>query len=239
VLAINVTAGGTGYTAVPGVTLSAPQAAGRHAGHGCSHDFWWRSCCCVRSQTQARATQAPQRVTFSSGAAAATAVLQTGTVNSVTLTNAGTGYTSQPTVTISAPPSGTTATAVASYNTFKTGTVSVLVTNGGSGYGACRLVQRELHWWWRFWRCWHSHRKRWSGHCGHYDQSWHGLHQRADCQFFGQVLAQVLPACAWSTADGIVDVATLLAGCGWRQAERCTTRLPAATATSRAYLPVL
>jgi hypothetical protein len=75
-------------------------------------------------------------VTFSSGAAAATAVLNTGQVNTITLTNAGTGYTSQPTITLSAPPSGTTATAIASYNTFRTGTLAVLVTNGGTGYGA-------------------------------------------------------------------------------------------------------
>ena len=71
-----------------------------------------------------------------SGAAAATAVLIKGTVNSISLTNAGSGYTGNITVTLSAPPSGTTATAIAQYNTFATGTLSVLVTNGGSGYGA-------------------------------------------------------------------------------------------------------
>lgn len=55
----------------------------------------------------------PPTVSFSSGAATATAVLGTGSsagkVVSVTITNGGTGYTTAPIVTFSAPPSGTTA----------------------------------------------------------------------------------------------------------------------------------
>jgi PKD repeat protein len=52
----------------------------------------------------------------------------------------GTGYTSQPTVTISAPPSGVTATAVANYDA-ASGTIrSITVTNPGSGYGISPTV---------------------------------------------------------------------------------------------------
>lgn len=65
-----------------------------------------------------------QTVTVSSGA--------TGSINSLNLTLAGSGYTSNPTVTISAPTSGTTATATA----VETGGVvtSLTITNPGSGY---------------------------------------------------------------------------------------------------------
>lgn len=60
----------------------------------------------------------------------------TGAVTGITLTNAGSGYTHAPTVTISAPPSGgTQATAVANVTTVTSGSiVSGTVTNGGSGY---------------------------------------------------------------------------------------------------------
>ena len=54
-------------------------------------------------------------------------------VSSIIVTEAGSGYTSSPTVTITGG-GGSNATAVASLSTFKTGTVSVVVTNGGSGY---------------------------------------------------------------------------------------------------------
>jgi PKD repeat protein len=52
----------------------------------------------------------------------------------------GAGYTSQPTVTISAPPSGVTATAVANYDA-ASGTIrSITVTNPGSGYRVAPTV---------------------------------------------------------------------------------------------------
>jgi hypothetical protein len=54
-------------------------------------------------------------------------------VSSVTITNPGSNYTSVPTVTFSAPPSGTTATGVAMIN--GSGQVTgVLITNAGTGY---------------------------------------------------------------------------------------------------------
>ncbi|MBW8066851.1 MAG: hypothetical protein GJU73_05330, partial [Ferrovum sp.] len=54
-------------------------------------------------------------------------------VSFITITDGGTGYTTAPTVTISAPTSGTTATATASINSSGVVT-SVTVTNPGSGY---------------------------------------------------------------------------------------------------------
>lgn len=59
-------------------------------------------------------------------------------VGSVTITNGGTGYTSAPTVTFSAPTSGTTATGTA---TIQNGVVvSVTITDPGSGYTTAPTV---------------------------------------------------------------------------------------------------
>ena len=58
--------------------------------------------------------------------------LDNSVIDSITVTNGGSSYSSAPTVTISAPPSGTTATAVA---TISGGVVqNVTLTNKGSGY---------------------------------------------------------------------------------------------------------
>lgn len=130
---INVTAGGSGYTAVPGVSIGAPDQTGGIQAEAFATISGGVVVAVTVTNAGSGYTTAPS-VTFSTGAATATAVIATGQVNSITLTNAGTGYTSSPTITIAAPPSGTTASAIASYNTFKTGTVSVVITNGGSGY---------------------------------------------------------------------------------------------------------
>jgi hypothetical protein len=65
--------------------------------------------------------------------ATAVAFITANAVSSIALTEAGTGYTSAPTVTLSGG-GGSNAAAIASYTTFKTGTVSVTVLNGGTGY---------------------------------------------------------------------------------------------------------
>lgn len=65
--------------------------------------------------------------------ATAVATITANAVSSVTLTEAGTGYTAAPTITFSGG-GGSGAAAIASYTTFKPGTVSVTVLNGGSGY---------------------------------------------------------------------------------------------------------
>jgi hypothetical protein len=68
----------------------------------------------------------------------------TGKVMQIIVTAYGSGYTTAPTVTISAPPSGVTATATASvkwYDVGTTGTVlSITITNAGSGYVAAPTV---------------------------------------------------------------------------------------------------
>ena len=76
-------------------------------------------------------------VTPQAGASAtATATLTSGTVSGLTLTNAGSGYITAPTVTIAAPTSGTTATATATIG----GIVSLNVSAGGSGYTTAPTV---------------------------------------------------------------------------------------------------
>ena len=65
------------------------------------------------------------------------------TLGSVSVTNPGTGYTSAPAVTVSAPQMGygTTASAVASYAASQGGIVTgVTVTNGGSGYTSAPTI---------------------------------------------------------------------------------------------------
>ena len=70
--------------------------------------------------------------------AGASASLSAGSVNAITVRNGGAGYTVAPLVTLSAPASGTTATATA---TISGGVVTaVTVTSGGSGYTAIPTV---------------------------------------------------------------------------------------------------
>ncbi len=64
-----------------------------------------------------------------------------GSVIGINVTNSGAGYTSAPTVTISAPPSGTTATATANMQLVTQQMVSsITVTNSGSGYATAPTV---------------------------------------------------------------------------------------------------
>ena len=131
--AVDITSGGSGYTFVPGVTIGPPDQTGGTQAQAFATIASGVVVAVTVTNAGSGYTTAPS-VTFSTGSAAATAVVATGQVNSITLTNAGTGYTASPTITIAAPPSGTTATAIASYNTFKTGTVAVVIASGGSGY---------------------------------------------------------------------------------------------------------
>lgn len=62
----------------------------------------------------------------------------TSVISRVAIVNAGSGYTSAPTVTISAPSSGTTATATATISAGKVTGVSI--TNAGTGYDAAATV---------------------------------------------------------------------------------------------------
>jgi hypothetical protein len=72
--------------------------------------------------------------------ATAVATITANAVSSITITEAGTGYNTSPTVTFVGG-GGSGANAVAGITTFATGTVSVLVTSGGTGYtNASNLV---------------------------------------------------------------------------------------------------
>ncbi len=138
VASIYMTAIGTGFTSVPAVTVTAPQVQGGQQAQAVAAISAGGVVAISVTVPGSGYTTAPT-IGFTGGGgtgATATALLNTGEVTSITLTEAGTGYTAAPTITLSAPPSGTTATAVASYTTFKTGVVSVLVTNGGTGFGA-------------------------------------------------------------------------------------------------------
>ena len=64
--------------------------------------------------------------------ATATATVTANVVTGISLTNGGSGYTVAPTITFAGV--GTNAAAIASVVTFATGTVSTVITNGGSGY---------------------------------------------------------------------------------------------------------
>ena len=69
--------------------------------------------------------------------ATATAYVSGGSVSAVVAVNLGSGYTSAPSVSISAPAAGgTAATATATINPVSGTVVSYTVTNGGSGYGS-------------------------------------------------------------------------------------------------------
>lgn len=61
-------------------------------------------------------------------------------VSSVTITAGGTYTGATPTVTFSAPTSGTTATGIAILNGAGTAVIGVLITNAGSGYAAAPTV---------------------------------------------------------------------------------------------------
>jgi uncharacterized repeat protein (TIGR01451 family) len=61
-------------------------------------------------------------------------------VMEIVMTTVGSGYTSSPTVTISAPSTGTTATAIANFDAFSGTVRSVTITDPGSGYIANPIV---------------------------------------------------------------------------------------------------
>ena len=138
VASITVGTVGTGYTSLPTITIDPPTVAGGTPAQAVATISGGGVVAITVTNAGSGYLTVPNvSITGGGGSsAAATAKLIQGQVNSITLTNAGSGYTGSITVTLSAPPSGTTATAIAQYNTFATGTLSVLVTNGGSGYGA-------------------------------------------------------------------------------------------------------
>lgn len=140
---IIVTNAGTSYTSVPQVTIGAPDLAnGVQATASAAISGGAIIYITVVEPGSGYTTNPAVTITGGGGSSgAANAVISTGRVSSITLTNAGTGYTSPPTVTFSGGGGGSGANAVAELATFKTGTVSVVLTDGGSGYtNASNLV---------------------------------------------------------------------------------------------------
>ena len=127
---------GTGYTSVPLVTISAPDVAGSTTAKATATISNGNVVAITVTDPGTGYIKTPTVTIANGGGSSANAVatITTGQVTSIFLTEAGSGYTATPTVTIEASPGGTNATAIAQLTTFKKGTVSVVVTNGGSGY---------------------------------------------------------------------------------------------------------
>ena len=137
---INITAGGTGYTSFPSVTIAAPsQPTGVQATAvvtGITSGAI--SSISITNPGYGYTTTAPS-VTFSSGAATATAVVGSGIVTSLSVSEAGTGYTSAPTITFTGG-GGSGAAAVAGPLTFRKGSIGITVSSGGIGYASVPSV---------------------------------------------------------------------------------------------------
>lgn len=136
VRSIQVTNGGSGYTSVPTITITTPDVVGGTTATASATISGGNVVAISVTNPGSGYLTAPSVSITGGGGSSATAnaALTTGIVNSVTLTNAGSGYNAQPTITFSGG-GGTNAAAIAQLVTFATGTVSILVTNSGSGYG--------------------------------------------------------------------------------------------------------
>ncbi len=145
---IAVTAVGSGYTA-PVVTIDPPQsiatATAVISGGGVSALTLTNPGALYNATTSPAivtiAPPTPPGTTAAGYSATATSNLNTsGGVLSLTVGNAGSGYTTAPVVTIGGPPPSTTATASATVAAGAVGTLTVPTGAGGSGYTTAPLV---------------------------------------------------------------------------------------------------
>lgn len=140
VASVTITSGGSGYSSAPAVSFGGGTGSGGTATATISGGVVTGVTVTAGGQFSSAPT-----VVFTGGGGSgvgATATLTAGTtigtgttigqVARIAIAAGGTGYTSTPSVTIAAPPSGTTATATATMNTV--GITSVALTAGGSGY---------------------------------------------------------------------------------------------------------
>ena len=136
---ISITSGGTGYTSFPTVTIAAPTSPYGVQAQAVVTGITGGVVSSIQITNPGYGYTTAPSVTFSSGAAAAAAVVGSGLVSGLTITNAGSGYTSTPTLTFTGG-GGSGATAVAGPLTFKTGTIGILVTSNGTGYASTPTV---------------------------------------------------------------------------------------------------
>ena len=136
---IQITSGGSGYTSFPTVTIAAPTSPYGVQAQAAVTSITGGAVSSIQITNPGYGYTTAPAVTFSSGSAAATAVIGSGLVTALTVTNAGSGYTSAPTISFSGG-GGSGAAAVAGPLTFKTGTIGVVVTNGGTGYASTPSV---------------------------------------------------------------------------------------------------
>jgi len=130
---ITITAGGAGYTSFPSVTIAAPSNPYGVQAEAVVTSLTGGAVSSIQITNPGYGYNTAPAITFSSGAAAATAVVGSGLVSALSVTNAGSGYTSAPTLTFTGG-GGSGATAVAGPLTFKVGTIGVIVTDSGTGY---------------------------------------------------------------------------------------------------------
>ena len=150
VTGFTVTAPGSGYTAIPGVTLAAPPLSAIQATATCVLNGSSGVASGIASTftitNAGRGYLTPPTISFTAPpepvTAEATATLTNGTVTSYTVIAAGSGYPSAPAITVSKPLSSSPATATA---TIANGAVTgFTITDPGSGYEKVPAVTIDL-----------------------------------------------------------------------------------------------
>ena len=136
---ISITSGGSGYTSFPSVTIDAPTSPYGVQAQAVVTSITSGAVSSIQITNPGYGYSTAPSVTFSSGSAAATAIVGSGLVSSLSITNAGSGYTSAPTISFSGG-GGSGAAAVAGPLTFETGTIGILVTTSGTGYSSVPSV---------------------------------------------------------------------------------------------------
>jgi hypothetical protein len=138
VSSVAVTAGGSGYTSPPTVTLSAPVGTGTQAAATATLGFSVASLAITAAGTHCIPNPTVTFTGASTTPATATATVDlTNTIIALTVTSGGSGYVAAPTVTITGC---TAATATAALNPGGSVTSVAVTAPGGSGYSAAPTV---------------------------------------------------------------------------------------------------
>ena len=112
ITAVAVTSGGSGYSSAPSVTISAPSGgSGATFSVTMSGSGSNQSVSSVTVNDGGSGYKGTVTASFSTGNAVAGSVtIASSSISGATITTAGSGYSTAPTITVAAPPSGTTAT---------------------------------------------------------------------------------------------------------------------------------